>query len=367
MSGAENCFLSTFSMRIAIAMSGGVDSSVAASLLKAKEPDNVFGIFMKNWSDTQTEKTGACTWVQDRLDALAVAAQLGMVLKTVDFEQEYRALVLEYFFQEYQAGRTPNPDILCNKLIKFDALLKYAEQLGAEKIATGHYARVKETPDGYFHLLKGRDPSKDQSYFLCQLNQNQLAKTLFPVGEMLKSDVRKYAEEQKLYTAKKKDSQGICFIGKMDLQAFLRFRLPPKTGNIINLDGQVIGSHEGAYNYTIGQRYGLNIHNTSAHSEPWFVAYTDVTNNTVTAVQGQNHPHLFRNSLQASKLHWICQPPIFPYHCKAKIRYRQPDQDCTVEEDGKVTFTEPQRAITPGQSIVFYQGEECVGSGVIEC
>lgn len=353
-------------MQIAIAMSGGVDSSVAAALLKEQSDHQIFGVFMKNWSDNQAEKTGACTWVKDRLDALAVAAQLGIVLKTVDFEKEYRALVLEYFYQEYQAGRTPNPDILCNKLIKFDALLKYTEELGAEKIATGHYARVEERSDGYFHLLKGRDPTKDQSYFLCQLNQAQLSKILFPVGEMPKSEVRTYAKEHDLYTASKKDSQGICFIGKLDLQDFLRFRLPPKTGQIVDQDGKQIGAHEGAYNYTIGQRYGLNIHNTSPLSEPWFVAQTDVKNNLVIAVQGHDHPALFANKLQTNDIHWIAKKPELPYTCKAKIRYRQPDQDCIVHEDGTVSFSEPQRAITAGQSIVFYLGDECVGSATIE-
>jgi tRNA-specific 2-thiouridylase len=353
-------------MKIAIAMSGGVDSSVAAAILSHQSQNDTFGIFMKNWSDNHAEKTGECTWVKDRLDALAVAAQLGLVLKTVDFEEQYRTLVLDYFYQEYQAGRTPNPDILCNKLIKFDALLKYAEELGADKIATGHYARVREGTDGYFHLLKGKDANKDQSYFLCQLNQSQLAKTLFPVGEMEKKDVRKYATEHNLYTAAKKDSQGVCFIGKMDLQEFLRFRLPPKEGFILNETGERIGVHNGAYNYTIGQRYGLNIHNTSAHSEPWFVAQTDVGTNTVVAVQGHDHPALYGQKLQASNLHWIRKVPTLPYQCFAKIRYRQPDQVCTISETGLVTFEQPQRAITPGQSIVFYQGDECIGSGTIE-
>lgn len=353
-------------MKIAIAMSGGVDSSVAAAILSAKSHNETFGIFMKNWSDNHAEKTGECTWVKDRLDALAVAAQLGLVLKTVDFEDQYRALVLDYFYQEYQAGRTPNPDILCNKLIKFDALLHYAEELGADKIATGHYARVSEDSDGYFHLLKGKDPTKDQSYFLCQLNQAQLARTLFPVGEMEKKEVRKYATQHNLYTATKKDSQGVCFIGKMDLQDFLRFRLSPKEGSIVNDRGENIGTHNGAYNYTIGQRYGLNIPNTSSHSEPWFVASTDVSTNTVVAVQGHDHPALYGAGLQASNLHWICKKPKFPYNCFAKIRYRQPDQACTIQESGIVTFAQPQRAITPGQSIVFYQGDECIGSGTIE-
>lgn len=346
-------------------MSGGVDSSVAAAILSANTQHETFGIFMKNWSDNHAEKTGECTWVKDRLDALAVAAQLGLVLRTVDFEDQYRALVLDYFYQEYQAGRTPNPDILCNKLIKFDALLHYAEELGADKIATGHYARVSEDNDG-FHLLKGKDPTKDQSYFLCQLNQSQLAKTLFPVGEMEKKAVRSYAVRHNLYTATKKDSQGVCFIGKMDLQAFLRFRLPPKEGLIVNENGQSVGTHNGAYNYTIGQRYGLNIPNTSSQSEPWFVASTNVTTNTVVAVQGHDHPALYGQALQASNLHWICKKPMLPYRCFAKIRYRQPDQACMIHEDGKVTFDVPQRAITPGQSIVFYQGDECIGSGIIE-
>lgn len=353
-------------MKIAVAMSGGVDSSVAASLLRAQAGDDTFGIFMKNWSDSAEEKAGACTWVQDRLDALAVAAQLDMTLFTVDFEKEYRAQVLEYFYSEYQAGRTPNPDILCNKLIKFDALWKYAESKGAEKIATGHYARVTEDKDGTFHLLKGKDHNKDQTYFLCQLTQAQLSKTLFPVGELTKPEVRAYAKEHQLYTAKKKDSQGICFIGKVALQDFLQFRLPPKLGKIVDEHGKTIGEHNGAHNYTIGQRYGLNIKNTSPTSEPWFVASINTTTNIIVAVQGTDHPLLLKSVLTVEGYHWLATIPVFPLTCTAKIRYRQPDQACTVYADGHVEFEVPQRAVTAGQSVVFYQGEECIGSGVIQ-
>ncbi len=353
-------------MKIAVAMSGGVDSSVTAALLNETEKAEIFGIFMKNWSDSAEEDTGNCTWINDRRDALAVAATLNIPFKTVDFEKEYRDQVLEYFYREYAAGRTPNPDILCNKLIKFDALLKHAEGLGAEKIATGHYARVSESKDGRFHLLKGKDTSKDQSYFLCQLTQEQLAKTLFPLGELTKTEVRKLAQKFKLPTADKKDSQGICFIGKVQLQDFLHFRLAAKPGDVINLEGKIIGTHTGAYAYTIGQRHGFTIINKTPASQPWFVIKTDVKANTVTVAEGEDHPALFGNELKASHFHWIGETPSYPFKCAAKIRYRQPDQDCTVFADGHVEFTKPQRAITPGQSIVFYQGDECLGSAIIE-
>jgi len=353
-------------MKIAVAMSGGVDSSVTAALLHQEKSTDIFGIFMKNWSEQAEEDMGNCTWINDRRDALAVAAHLHMPLKTVDFEKEYRDQVLEYFYREYAAGRTPNPDILCNKLIKFDALLKYAENLGAEKIATGHYARVSKLKDGRFHLLKGKDNSKDQSYFLCQLTQGQLSKTLFPLGELTKTEVRKLAQKFNLPTADKKDSQGICFIGKVQLQDFLHVRLAAKPGDVINTTGTIIGSHTGAYAYTIGQRHGFRIDKKTPESKPWFVVRTDVTDNTVTVAEGEDNPALFHDELHASHFHWIVEQPNFPCKCSAKIRYRQLDQDCTIFADGHIEFAKPQRAITPGQSIVFYQSDECLGSATIE-
>lgn len=353
-------------MKIAIAMSGGVDSSVTAALLQEKESTDVFGIFMKNWSDSAEEDIGNCTWISDRRDALAVAATLNVPLTTADFEKEYRDQVLEYFFREYSSGRTPNPDILCNKLIKFDALLTYAQSLGAEKIATGHYARVSQSADGRFHLLKGKDTSKDQSYFLCQLTQEQLSKTLFPLGELTKVEVRKLAQKFDLPTADKKDSQGICFIGKVQLQDFLHFRLPPKPGSVLSIAGEKVGSHTGAYAYTIGQRHGFRVTKKTPQSKPWFVVKTDVQSNTVTVAEGEDNPALFQDHLQSSHFHWIAEAPSFPLTCSGKIRYRQPDQACTVFADGHVEFTQPQRAITPGQSIVFYRDDECLGSAIIE-
>lgn len=353
-------------MKIAIAMSGGVDSSVSAALLTKSKSNETFGIYMKNWSDTYEEKTGACTWIEDRRDAMKVSAHLDIPFKTVDCEEEYRQYVLEYFYQEYQAGRTPNPDILCNRFMKFDVLWRHAAELGAEKMATGHYARVKQENDGTYALLKGIDTNKDQSYFLCRLTQEQLSRTLFPIGELTKPEVRALAKKFALPTATKKDSQGICFIGKVELREFLQFRLPLKAGIVLDTEGKEVGTHKGASSYTIGQRHGFTVRNTSAISEPWFVVETDVVNNTITIAQGRSHPALFNQKLNAADFHWIRHKPTFPLSCKAKIRYRQPDQICTVHEDGTVIFADKQRAVTPGQSIVFYQDDECIGSAIIQ-
>ena len=352
-------------MKIAVALSGGVDSSVAAALLK-KAGHDVFGIYMKNWSDTYEEKTGNCTWIEDRRDALAVAAHLNIPFKTVDCEKEYREFVLEYFYQEYQAGRTPNPDILCNRFMKFGILWEHAQKLGAEKMATGHYAQVQEMSDGIFQLLKGIDDKKDQSYFLCRLTQEQLSRTLFPIGNLTKPQVRALAEEYQLPTAKKKDSQGICFIGKVQLKDFLQFRLPLKNGDVLDLSGKIVGSHHGAHTYTIGQRHGFTINNSSPISEPWFIIRTNVKNNTITVAQGKQNPALFQNKLSASNYHWISRAPAFPFSCQAKVRYRQPNQNCTVLVNGSVEFEMPQRAITPGQTIAFYENNICLGAAIID-
>lgn len=351
-------------MKIAVAMSGGVDSSLTAAIIKVANPE-AFGIFMKNWSDSYEEKAGSCTWIEDRRDALRVAAHLDMSFKTIDCEARYREYVLEYFYREYEAGRTPNPDILCNRFMKFDVLWQAAAKLGATKMATGHYARVRESK-GKFYLLKGKDPAKDQSYFLCNLTQEQLSRTLFPIGEMTKPEVRLVAEKLALPNAKKKDSQGICFIGKVELREFLKFRLPLTTGAILNPEGKEIGTHQGAPSYTIGQRHGLDIKNQATNNDPWFVIATNSKTNEVTVAQGKGNPLLFHQTLITSNFHWITDIPTFPLQCNAKIRYRQPDQDCTVYEDGQVTFLKPQRAITPGQSVVFYQDDVCLGAGIIE-
>jgi len=353
-------------MKIAIALSGGVDSSVSAALISQEKTTESFGIYMKNWSDTYEEKTGACTWVEDRRDALKVAAQLNIPFVTVDCEKEYRQYVLNYFYSEYEAGRTPNPDILCNRFMKFDVLWQHAAQLGADKMATGHYARVREEDDGTFSLLKGIDPSKDQSYFLCRLTQEQLARTIFPIGHLPKTEVRKLAAQYQLPTATKKDSQGICFIGKVELRDFLQFRIPLKPGPVIDLTGKEIGSHKGASSYTIGQRHGFTVKNQTALSEPWFVTSTDIKTNTITVAQGRKNPALFYKSLLASDFHWISAKPKLPLVCKAKVRYRQPDQACTIFDNGRIDFADEQRAITPGQSIVFYNGESCLGSAIIQ-
>lgn len=341
--------------RVMVAMSGGVDSSVAAAFL-VREGYDVIGAFMKNWD--------GCDWKRERRDALRVASTLGITLHTFDFERAYRDRVHAYMVSEYRKGRTPNPDVLCNSEIKFDLLLHAAAELGCEKMATGHYARVQG--DGLFRLLKGADDEKDQSYFLCRLGQKELARVLFPVGDLKKSEVRKQARVLGLSTATKKDSQGLCFIGKVDLASFLQNDIAPRTGNIVTTSGEVIGTHEGVAFYTIGQRKGLGIGGT----EPYFVVERRLeTNELVVAHEGD--PALFSKSLTVADVQWtLGEAPSFPYLCRAKIRYRQLDQTCTVVSvlNGTATalFDEPQRAVAPGQFVVFYQGDELVGSGVIE-
>lgn len=338
-----------------VAMSGGVDSSVAAALLVAEGYD-VMGAFMKNWD--------GCDWKRERRDALRVASTLGITLHTFDFERAYRERVHAYMVSEYRAGRTPNPDVLCNSEIKFDLLLHAAAELGCEKMATGHYARVRS--DGHFHLQKGADGEKDQSYFLCRLGQEELSRVRFPVGDLNKSEVRKQARVLGLSTATKKDSQGLCFIGKVDLASFLQNDIAPRTGNIVTTSGEVIGTHEGVAFYTIGQRKGLGIGGT----EPYFVVERRLsTNELVVAHEGD--PALFSKSLTAADVQWtLGEAPPFPYTCAAKIRYRHSDQTCAIvsESSGTATvlFDEPQRAVAPGQFVVFYQGDELIGSGVIQ-
>lgn len=354
--------------KIIVGMSGGVDSSVAALLLKQQGYD-VEGLFMKNWEEDDT--ADYCPAKEDMLDAMAVCEKIGIKLHLCNFSREYWDRVFEHFLDEYRAGRTPNPDILCNKEIKFRAFLDYALDLGAEAIATGHYARLRRDEHGS-HLLKGVDEGKDQTYFLHALNQYQLDHTLFPVGELEKTEVRRIAEENGFVTAKKKDSTGICFIGERKFSDFLQTYLPAQPGDIETPDGQVIGRHHGLMYYTIGQRQGLGIGGLKDFPEiPWFVADKDLERNVLIAVQGGDHPLLLKRRLMASQLHWISgTAPEFPHACRAKIRYRQSDQPCTITgmENGlaEVVFDDPQRAVTPGQSIVFYQGEECLGGGIIE-
>ena len=353
--------------RIVVGLSGGVDSSVAALLLVEQGYD-VQAVFMKNWEDAQD--TGYCAAAEDLEDARAVCETLGIPLHPVNFTAEYRDRVFRYFLDEYRAGRTPNPDVLCNTEIKFKAFLDHARRLGADRIATGHYARCVEQ-NGKYLLLKGCDPGKDQSYFLHGLNQAQLASALFPVGELRKPQVRERAAAAGLVTHDKKDSTGICFIGERRFRDFLSRYLPAQPGPIQTPDGETLGEHAGLMFHTIGQRQGLGIGGRREGSgEPWYVAGKDLERNTLIVVQGRDHPALFHRRLRATAPHWIAgEPPATPLHCRAKIRYRQADQDCVLEtldaDTLDMSFTEPQRAIAPGQSVVFYRDEVCLGGGII--
>lgn len=387
--------------RVVIGLSGGVDSSVAAWLLKEQGYD-VVGLFMRNWHDTVGTLEGDCPWYDDQVFAELVAKKLDIPFHFVDLSEQYRARVVDYMFDEYSRGRTPNPDVLCNREIKFDAFLEEALKLGADYVATGHYCRRRDdVVDGkvYHRLLAGTDPNKDQSYFLCQLSQEQMSMALFPIGDMLKPDVRRIAAEQKLATAKRKDSQGICFVGKVDLPVFLQQKLAPKQGNIVEIlpdwhgyaeaasrtsivdmarpyhytpyDGKKVGVHNGAHYYTIGQRKGLGV---SGRPEPLFIIATDTVTNTVYVGQGQEHPGLYRRALRIlpEEVHWVSPDRRLAEgesrRFSMRIRYRQPLQAGVLHmcADGAyMVFDVPQRGITPGQFAAWYDGDELVGSGVI--
>ena len=354
--------------QVIVGMSGGVDSSVSALRL-LEQGYAVSGLFMKNWDED--DGTEYCTAKDDLADAQSVCDRLGIPLRTVNFAAEYWDRVFEVFLQEYAAGRTPNPDILCNKEIKFKAFLDYAQDLGADRIATGHYARIAER-DGRFHLLKGRDANKDQSYFIYTLGQAQLAKTLFPIGDLDKTEVRRLAARAGFDNARKRDSTGICFIGERRFKEFLQRYLPAQPGEIETPEGRTLGRHEGLMYYTLGQRRGFGVGGVKgAEHEAWYVLTKDLERNVLLVGQGHEHPWLLSDTLEAGALDWCAGTPLTaPLHCSAKTRYRQLDQACTVqplpESRCRVGFTAPQRAVTPGQSVVFYQGDECLGGGVIE-
>jgi len=351
-------------MNVVVGLSGGVDSAVAALLL-LQQGHRVSGLFMKNWEED--DSAGHCTAEEDLKVVRAVCERLAIPLHTVNFSTEYWDRVFQYFLDEHRAGRTPNPDVLCNKEIKFNAFLDHALQLGADRIATGHYARVRNV-HGQYQLLKAVDPNKDQTYFLYTLSQHELARTLFPIGHLTKPEVRTLARDAGLPNHDRKDSTGICFIGERDFREFLKRYLPAQPGEMRTLSGERKGQHEGVMYYTIGQRQGLGI---GGEGQPWYVVDKDIDHNILYVEQGENHPALFHPSLVAGQLHWVAgHPPTLPHPCTARIRYRQSDQDCVLETilDGnaQVRFGLPQRAVTPGQSVVFYDAETCLGGGVIE-
>lgn len=353
--------------RVIVGMSGGVDSSVSALLLQ-QQGFQVEGLFMKNWEED--DGTEYCTAKEDLADAQAVCDKLGIKLHTANFASEYWDNVFEHFLEEYKAGRTPNPDILCNREIKFKAFLDYALMLGADLIATGHYVRRRDENQQTL-LLKGLDPNKDQSYFLHAVAGQQLAKSLFPVGEMEKPAVRALAEQYDLITARKKDSTGICFIGERRFSDFLKQYLPAQPGNIETVSGEIIGKHNGLMYHTIGQRQGLGIGGLkNATDDPWYVMAKDLKRNVLIIGQGNDNPCLFANALTCKEIYWV--NPInleTPLNLRAKVRYRQSDQACTIKKTDlgyHIAFDQPQRAVTPGQSLVLYHDDICLGGGVIE-
>jgi tRNA-specific 2-thiouridylase len=354
--------------RVVVGMSGGVDSSVAALLL-ARQGYRVSGLFMKNWEDDDTDEY--CSSREDLVDAVAVAERIGIDIDVVNFSAEYKERVFAGFLREYRAGRTPNPDVLCNAEIKFRAFLDHALGLGADRIATGHYAQVRET-GGRFELLKAEDGTKDQSYFLYRLDQSQLSRTLFPLGGLYKREVRDIARREGLPNHDKKDSTGICFIGERPFREFLNRYLPDSPGEICTPEGETLGSHHGLMFYTLGQRQGLRIGGRrEGDGEPWYVAAKDIEANRLIVVQGHDHPALYRERLAAADLNWVSgASPHCNWVYSAKTRYRQKDAPCTIARIAggrcEIEFAEPQWAVTPGQSVVVYESRVCLGGGIIE-
>ncbi len=353
--------------RVVVGMSGGVDSSVTALLLKEQGYD-VVGLFMKNWEDDDTDEY--CSAKQDLIDAVSVADRIGIDIEAVNFSKEYKDKVFSNFLEEYRAGRTPNPDILCNSEIKFRAFLDHAMTLGADKIATGHYAQVREM-DGSFQLLKAEDGSKDQSYFLYRLNQQQLSMSLFPLGKYLKREVREIARKAGLATSEKKDSTGICFIGERPFREFLQRYMPTEPGEMRTPEGKVVGHHAGLMYYTLGQRQGLGIGGSKeGDGEPWYVAAKEMSRNELVVVQGHDHPLLLNDTLRADRMHWISGTnPRTHWVYAAKTRYRQADAPCEIDSTSgdrcEIRFGQPQWAVTPGQSVVVYESNVCLGGGII--
>jgi tRNA-uridine 2-sulfurtransferase len=352
--------------RVVVGLSGGVDSAVTAWLLKQQGYD-VVGLFMKNWEDDDDDEF--CSTRQDWIDAASVADVIGIELEAVNFSEEYKDRVFAEFLREYSAGRTPNPDVLCNAEIKFKAFLDHALRLGADRIATGHYARVRRADDGTCQLLRGLDPGKDQSYFLHRLDQQQLSKAIFPVGELQKSQVRRIAADIGLPNAAKRDSTGICFIGERPFREFLSRYLPTRPGPIRDDRGNVVGEHVGLAFYTLGQRKGIGIGGLrDSRGDPWYVARKDMRDNTLVVVQGHDHSLLLSGSLESGDVHWVGRPPEAGRRYGVKIRYRQADAEAgaTLTASGlRVDFSVPQWAVTPGQSVVLYDGEVCLGGGII--
>ena len=351
------------SERIVVGMSGGVDSSVAALLLKQQGYD-VVGVFMKNWEET--DESGVCTAENDWNDVREVCEIIGIPYYAVNFSREYWDRVFSYFLKEYRAGRTPNPDVLCNREIKFKAFLDFAMQLGASKMATGHFVRTNENGD----LLRGIDPNKDQSYFLYMLHQEQLRKAIFPVGGMTKTEVRRIAEENGLPVCKKKDSTGVCFIGERNFRQFLSTYLPAQPGDMVAPDGSVVGHHDGLMYYTLGQRRGLGI-GGGGDGRRWFVVEKDLANNRLVVEQGEDSPRLYSLGARVSHAHWVLRPVEPPFACQVRLRHRQPLQDVVLlpgKEEGEwlLRFAAPQRAVTPGQFAAFYRQGECLGGATIE-